>query len=99
MSDFNRYHPIITDSTAGYQHINSQLSVIDDRIPYGNTLTLDGENADIIINGQSLTKALSAVQDRLCILQPDPAKLEKYAALRKAYDHYKLLEQLLTEKE
>ena len=39
-------------------------------------------------------KALEDIQKRLAILVPDPAKLEHFAALKKAYDHYKLLEAL-----
>lgn len=51
---------------------------------------------DIKIKGRSLEKLLEKIEDRLAILQdPDPAKLEKHAALKKAYDHYKLLEKLI----
>ena len=35
------------------------------------------------------------INERLAILVPDPAKLEKYAALKKAYEHYKTLEELI----
>ena len=64
-----------------------------------NKLQLNGENADIVINGKSLSMTLEAIQERLLILEPDTKKLEKYAALKKAYEQYKLLEKLLTEKE
>jgi hypothetical protein len=53
---------------------------------------------DVKIKGRSLEKLLTTIEDRLAILQdPDPAKLEKYAALKKAYDHYKTLERLIGE--
>lgn len=52
---------------------------------------------DIKIQGKSISKLLETIEDRLAILQPDPAKLEKYEALRKAYDHYKLMEKLIGE--
>jgi hypothetical protein len=52
---------------------------------------------DIKWRGRSLGKLLETIEDRLAILQPDPAKLEKYAALKKAYDHYKLMEKLIGE--
>lgn len=53
---------------------------------------------DVKIKGRSLEKMLQKIEDRLAILQdPDPAKLEKYAALKKAYDHYKTLERLIGE--
>lgn len=44
-----------------------------------------------------LKKEIYAIRDRLLILVPDPAKLEKYNALKEAYDNYKLLEAMLNE--
>ena len=58
-------------------------------------LKLEGKEADIFINGQSLSDWMSAVDKRLSILQPKPELLEKYEALQAAYDHYKTLESLL----
>ena len=60
-----------------------------------NKLTINGDDADLEINGKSLKTFMEKVEERLCILQPDPAKLEKYEALRKAYEQYKLLEKLI----
>jgi len=51
---------------------------------------------DIKWKGRSLAKLLEKIEDRLAILQePDAEKLEKFAALKKAYDHYKTLERLI----
>lgn len=47
---------------------------------------------DIIWKGKSLATLLSTIEKRLAILQPNPEKLEKFEALRKAYEHYKTLE-------
>jgi hypothetical protein len=53
-------------------------------------------DGDIKWKGRSLGSLLGSIEDRLAILQdPDPAKLEKHAALKKAYDHYKTLERLI----
>lgn len=64
-------------------------------------LTVSGDTitgGDIIWQGRSLGKLLEKIEDRLCILQePSKDKLEKFEALRLAYDHYKLLEKLVTE--
>ena len=60
-------------------------------------LELDGNDADIIINGRSLKDFMDTMEKRLAILVPDPAKLEKYEALKKAYDHYILMEKLIGE--
>jgi hypothetical protein len=62
-------------------------------------LTVSGDaefEGDIKIKGRSLEKLLTTIEDRLAILsEPDTAKLEKFKALKKAYDNYKLLEKLI----
>jgi|LauGreDrversion4_2_1035121.scaffolds.fasta_scaffold194583_3 hypothetical protein len=64
----------------------------------GLHVTTDAEfEGDIKWKGRSLGKLLEQIEDRLAILQPDPAKLEKHEALKKAYNHYKLLEKLIGE--
>lgn len=62
-------------------------------------VTGDAEiDGDIKWKGRSLGKLLESMEDRLAILaDPDPKKLEKFAALKKAYDHYKLMEKLIGE--
>ena len=62
-------------------------------------LKVEGKDADIYINGQSLSDWMSAVDQRLSILRPNPELQEKYSALQEAYDHYKTLESLLYEQE
>lgn len=62
-------------------------------------LKVEGEEADIFINGKSLSDWMSAVEKRLTILRPNPELQEKYSALQEAYDHYKTLESLLYEQE
>lgn len=46
------------------------------------------------VNGQDLGEFMETISKRLAILVPDPAKLEHFEALKKAYDHYKMLEKL-----
>ena len=58
-------------------------------------LKVEGKDADIYINGQSLSDWMQDVDRRLTILRPNPELLEKYSALQEAYDHYKTLESLL----
>ena len=71
---------------------------------FGDTnVTLDNsgvhikEGADLTIGDRSLGEFMRKMEDRLAILVPDPAKLEKFEALKKAYDHYKLMEKLCQE--
>ena len=52
---------------------------------------------DINIDGKSLKNFMETLEKRLAILIPDPAKLEQFAALKKAYEHYKLMEKLCQE--
>ena len=52
---------------------------------------------DITVGGQSLKEFMKKMEQRLAILVPDPAKLEKFEALKKAYEHYKLMEKLCQE--
>jgi hypothetical protein len=70
--------------------------------PTQATLDVSG-NADIkgklTVQGKDIGKILEAIEKRLAILTPNPNKLEKFEALKKAYDHYKLLEALCHEDE
>lgn len=62
-------------------------------------LKVEGKDADIFINGQSLSDWMQTVDRRLTILRPNLELQEKYEALQAAYDHYKTLESLLHEQE
>ena len=44
---------------------------------------------------QHIQEQLDAINERLAILHPNPEHLEKYEALRNAYEHYKTLEHLI----
>lgn len=58
-------------------------------------LKVEGKDADIFINGQSLSDWMQTVDRRLTILRPNLELQKKYEALQAAYDHYKTLESLL----
>ena len=49
---------------------------------------------DLIVKGVNILDMVQKINDRLAILVPDPVLLEKYEALREAYEHYKTLEAL-----
>ena len=63
------------------------------------TLKVQGDaefEGNVKIKGRDVAKLFEKIEDRLAILMdPDPEKLKKYQALKKAYDHYKLLEKLI----
>lgn len=48
----------------------------------------------VMINGRNISEFMETISKRLAILVPDPAKLEHFAVLKKAYEHYKTLEAL-----
>ena len=52
---------------------------------------------DLTVNGTNIGTMLTKIQERLSILVPDPARLDKYEALKQAYEHYKVLEALCIE--
>ncbi len=68
--------------------------------PYAPTVNIDNdgvnikEGGDLKIGNQSLKDFMSKMEQRLAILVPDPTKLEKFEALKKAYEHYKTMEAL-----
>ena len=62
----------------------------------GAGIEMDAD-ADITIGGRSMKKLLEGIEHRLGILVPDPKKLERYEALKQAYEHYKTLEALCNE--
>ncbi len=63
------------------------------------TLKLNGEDADIEINGVSLTKTLQSLQDRLNILRPNVDLESRWEELRQVRERYQQLEQEILEKE
>ena len=64
----------------------------------GGKLHLEGEGADIDINGKSLVDTLQALEERLNILTPNPELEKEWAELKKLGEAYRKLEADLTEK-
>jgi hypothetical protein len=86
-----------TTYNTGYATMNNIWGAVGTQGTAGIQVTGDAEfDGDIKWKGRSLGSLLVSIEDRLAILQdPDPVKLEKHAALKKAYDHYKTLERLI----
>jgi hypothetical protein len=95
-----------TSYTSPYTFTTSGTSVGSAYITSNNTwtnstssptiqVTGDAEfDGDVKLKGKSLTSWMETMEKRLAILVPDPKKLEKFEALQKAYNHYKMLEAL-----
>jgi len=66
---------------------------------YTDGMTVQGKFKcdDLEVDGQNLKELMNTITERLAILSPDPKKLEKFKALKNAYEQYKLLEKLCME--
>ena len=62
-------------------------------------IKLDGEGADIVVNGHSLVDAINSINDRLNCLQINPALEKEWDELRALGDQYRELEQQILEKQ
>jgi hypothetical protein len=57
------------------------------------------EGGDISIGGKSLTKAIEQIEERLCILHPNPALEERWDKLKELRQQYIEMERDLLEKD
>ena len=64
----------------------------------GSGLTMK-EGADIVVGGKSLIKAIEQIEERLCILHPNPALEERWDKLKELRQQYVEMEKDLLEKE
>lgn len=94
-------------NTTGYLSLNGAGALNQSVMPssilsVGKTMEVKGDinvsNGDVIIDGVSIKGLMASISERLSILTPDPAKLEKFEALKVAYQQYKLLEALCHDK-
>lgn len=61
-------------------------------------MELQGDGADVIINGVSLSSTLKSLQDRLNLLVPNPQLESEWDQLRELGEQYRRLEAELAEK-
>ena len=102
-SDQDQFTIQVTDNTFSFEP--GDLTVADPytfwdtapNLPSG-TLQLQGEDADIIINGTSLSKTLQSLNDRLAILQVNPELEAEFDELQAIAEKYRSLEKKLLEK-
>jgi hypothetical protein len=73
-------------STSTKVHINGDGLVMQD-------------GADITVGGKSLTKAIEQIEERLCILHPNPALEERWDQLKELRQQYIEMERDLLEKD
>jgi hypothetical protein len=62
-------------------------------------INLDGEGADIVVNGSSLVDAINSIKDRLNCLQINPKLEAEWEELKALGDQYRKLEQHILDKQ
>jgi hypothetical protein len=62
-------------------------------------INLDGEGADIVVNGASLVDAINSIQERLNCLQVNPKLEAEWEELKALGDQYRKLEQQILAKQ
>jgi len=73
-------------------------STVGTTVKPSGTISLKGENADIDINGKSMTAWMEKVEERLNILTPNPELEKEWDELRKLGEKYRKLEKKCKEK-
>ena len=61
-------------------------------------IELKGDDADVVINGNSLVEAISNIEQRLAILKPDVRLEKEWEELKALGDAYRALEKEIHEK-
>jgi len=79
-------------------HPTATSSIDWNPVQLANTINLDGPNADIKINGESLMATLRGIQDRLNILRPNEQLEQEWDQLRALGEQYRQLEKEFEEK-
>jgi len=95
----------ITNTTTGSNYYNTITGpnyqfqdISESNVTLSGQLNLAGDNADIVINGQSLNATLAAIQERMGMLVPNPDLEAEWDQLRELGERYRELEKLCKEK-
>jgi hypothetical protein len=92
LTDFNSN--ITISGSGGYNFSNANVYTtsgttgLDFNWQPSSKIQLNGDDADIEVNGQSLMSMIQGIQDRLNILCPDPEMEQEWNDLRAIRDQY-----------
>jgi len=81
-----------------YGPSNGNVSIANTQFDQNGKMTLKGKNADIEINGKSMTAWMEKVEQRLNILTPNPDMEKDWDDLRRLGERYRKLEKKCQEK-
>ena len=89
---------IWTTTTTGTGGYNWTIPSAPTTISQGGRISLQGESADIDINGRSMSAWMAKVEERLNILIPNPELEREWDELRRLGERYRKLEKKCQEK-
>ena len=86
------------DDEMSYDFSNININMHNDSYVQGK-MYLNGEGADIEINGKSLSSAIANIESRLAILHCNPELEAEFQELHQLGEQYRKLEKQLVEKQ
>ena len=92
-------YPNTISTTGGPFTITSGTGISNPWATASTKITLDGEGADIEVNGWSLVDAVKQIEERLNILQPNTKLESEWEELRTLGEQYRKLEQHIKDKQ
>jgi hypothetical protein len=85
-----------TYTTSGIQGAGSPWTIQN---PTSTKIQLDGEGADVEVNGWSLVAAVKRIEERLSLFQPNPELETEWEELKDLGEQYRKLEQHIRDKQ
>jgi hypothetical protein len=97
-------YTITTNGTAGAggpstYNWNNTITSTNAKVHINGDGLVMQDGADIVVGGKSLTKAIEQIEERLCILHPNPALEERWDKLKELRRQYIEMERDLLEKD
>ena len=90
---------IYTTNTTGVNSINpGSISISNTNFEQSGKMVMNGQNADIEINGKSMRAWMDKIEQRLNILTPNPDLEKEWDDLRRLGERYRKLEKKCQEK-
>lgn len=96
MTFFDNNHTMLNPFSSGYTTTLNPNAIIGSTLAYSNPITITPVSTPESVETRKL---LEKIAERLAILtsEPDLEKLQKFAALKLAYDQYMMLDALCNE--
>lgn len=79
--------------------LSDSYTITSSPMPQSGRVVLTGSEADLVINGVSLSATLQGIQERLNILTVDPELEAKWDQLRELGEQYRKLESEILQKQ